>query len=338
MLKIKRLLLFIYAAAFAFILTSCGDPEAVKTAVSDADPSSESIIVQASKPDAQEETQGETAERDAVEDSEAIEETLAETSEEDVPKTTTSSSEGFSFEDVMGIIYKVSVDPTVRKHDYNWENLTYENGRAYYEDENYTSLTGIDVSYFQGDIDWAAVKADGIDFVIIRLGYRGYGEGTLNTDVKALENIDGAHAAGLDVGVYFFSQAINEEEAEEEADYIMQVLDGRSIELPIVYDPEEITDDEARSDGITGDQLTRNTLAFCEKIEEYGHETMLYSNMKWEAYKFNLSQLSDIEIWYADYTETPQTPYHFAYWQYSETGSVAGIEGPVDMNIRFIKK
>ena len=108
--------------------------------------------------------------------------------------------------------------------------------------------------------------------------------------------------------------------------------------MPVVYDPEHILEDEARTDGVTGEQFTQNAKVFCKEIEKAGYDAMIYSNMLWEAYELDLEKLLDYPVWYADYEELPQTPYRFSMWQYSSTGSVPGIEGNVDLNIQLLKK
>lgn len=223
---------------------------------------------------------------------------------------------------------------------YDWECLRNdENGIFYDGDERYGIQRGIDVSRFQKDIDWDRVKAAGIDFVIVRVGFRGYGSsGQLKEDERFRQNIEGAHAAGLEVGVYFFAQAVNEEEAIEEAQFVEGLLEGIDIELPVVYDPELIRDDEARTDNVSGEQFTKNTIAFCEEMRSAGYEPMIYSNMVWEAELFDMGQLQQYPFWYADYEPVPQTPYAFEYWQYSEKGRVDGISGEVDLDVRFVQR
>lgn len=140
------------------------------------------------------------------------------------------------------------------------------------------------------------------------------------------------------MGVYFFAQAINEEEAKEEAEFVLEHIAGYELQLPVVYDPESILDDEARTDDVSGEQFTKNTEVFCSMIEEAGYQPMIYSNMLWEAYELNLEYLEGYPIWYADYEPLPQTPYHFDFWQYTNEGSVDGIEGRTDLNIQLIPK
>lgn len=211
--------------------------------------------------------------------------------------------------------------------------------RMSYEDQYYRSEQGIDVSGYNGEIDWERVKASGIEFAFIRLGYRGYTEGGLNLDSRFEENIQGALSAGLKVGVYFFAQAINEEEAREEADFVLEHIRGYKVVLPVVYDPEDIQD-EARTDGISKEQFTANTLAFCKRIEEAGYEPAIYCNAAWQAWHLDMTQLTGILTWYADFTEYPQSSYHFEIWQYSNKGRVDGIaeDLDVDMDIRILPK
>ncbi len=244
----------------------------------------------------------------------------------------------FSFETTQGESMNAYLQESVKMHPYDWSNLEEKDGRLTYEDETCTSRWGVDVSAHDSEIDWEEVKEAGASFAFVRVGYRGYGkEGTLHTDEYALKNIDGAQAAGLDVGVYFFSQAVNEEEATEEADLTLEILDGRTLELPVVFDPEDILDDEARTDTVSGEQFTKNTNAFCDQIREAGYEPMIYCNLMWEAYTLDLTQLSDLDIWYADYEPEPQTPYNFTFWQYDDSGEVPGISGNVDLDLEIIQ-
>ena len=208
-----------------------------------------------------------------------------------------------------------------------------------YEDDKYTSKFGIDVSKFQGKIDFEKVKEAGVEFVIVRVGFRGYGSsGSLSEDARYRQNIEGAKAAGLDVGVYFYAQAINEEEAIEEAEYVLNLIEGYDLQLPVVYDPEHVLDDTARTDDVTGEQFTKNAKAFSDRISEAGLEPMIYANMLWEAYELDLSKLDNISVWYADYELKPQTPYEFSMWQYSQGGHISGIDGSVDLNIMLVEK
>lgn len=243
------------------------------------------------------------------------------------------------FVDVFGKPYKTEIRPDIKKHTYDWNYLSGNGLSLKYEDEHYSSRLGIDVSYHQGDIDWKKVKDAGVEFVFLRIGYRGYGEkGNICLDEKFDEYLKEAQDAGLDVGVYFFSQAVNEKEAKEEADFVISHLKGVDLQLPVVYDPEKIRDDKARTDNVTGEQFTKNTIVFCDAVKNAGYEPMLYSNMLWEAFEYDLGQLTDLPIWYADYEPHPQTPYYFSFWQYTEKGTIDGIEGGVDFDLQFLQK
>lgn len=243
----------------------------------------------------------------------------------------------FSFTDVYGQVYEAALNEEATLHDYDMQYFHSDGLWKSYDAPGYISRIGVDVSKFQGEIDWEKVKAQGIEFAFIRVGNRGYGqEGTLNADGMYLKNIEGAKAAGIDVGVYFYSQAVNEEEAVEEAEFLLGLIDGTELEYPVVFDEEYVVEDEARTDGISAKQFTENALAFCRTIEDAGYEPAIYATMKWEAFALEMEKLNGYPKWYADYEEFPQTPYDFSYWQYTNEGVVEGISGPVDLNLQLI--
>ena len=244
------------------------------------------------------------------------------------------------FVDIFGQSYQAEIDPLVKKQDYKREGFVREGQKLSYQgDERYRFRLGVDVSYHQGTVDWAKVKEAGYDFAFLRIGYRGYGEaGRLCEDTKFYDNFAQARAAGLDVGVYFFSQAVNEREAAEEAEFVLQLLGGIDLQMPVVYDPEKLPGVQTRVDDLSREQFTQNVLTFTRLIRENGYEPMLYSNMLFEAYEYDLTQLSDLDIWYADYEPYPQTPYAFAIWQYTNEGQVDGISGGVDLNIQLLPR
>jgi len=197
------------------------------------------------------------------------------------------------------------------------------------------TLTGIDVSSYQGDIDWTKVKASGIDFAIIRVGFRGYTVGNLNADSYFEKNIQGALDAGLDVGVYFFSQAITETEAAEEAKFVLSRIEDYDITYPVVFDWEALGKTEARTYGLDTDTLCKCADTFCGMIEDAGYTPMIYFTSYIGYIKYDLSRMLDYEFWYARYSDTPSFYYDFDMWQYSSSGTVGGISGSVDMNICF---
>jgi GH25 family lysozyme M1 (1,4-beta-N-acetylmuramidase) len=239
------------------------------------------------------------------------------------------------------------------------------NRLVYSQNGKQVSRTGIDVSAHQGTINWQAVAADGIDFVFIRIGNRGYTEGQIFLDEQFEENYLGATKAGLSVGVYFFSQALNNQEAKEEAEFVLRTLGGRKLSYPVVYDFEPVSDAAGRANNIDRHQLTNNALTFCAIIEAAGYHTMIYGNNRdvssyyldvlfgdsWHDGKAgakaptagqgtsgNTLGASGMErnIWFAEYdSNIPNAKFDFKIWQYSNSGNVAGILTSVDMNIEL---
>ncbi len=254
---------------------------------------------------------------------------------EEFPQETASTV--LHFVDVFNKEYEVEINNSIPMHYYDNTAFIHNGDKLSYNDNSFTSRMGVDVSKYQNNVNWNKVKAAGYDFAFLRIGFRGYGQaGNIVLDSRFYNHIKGAKDAGLDVGVYFFSQAINEEEAIEEANFVLDSLKDYSLELPIVYDPESILDDVARTDNLTKEQFTKNTIAFCDTIKTAGYTPAVYCNMLWEAYNLDLSAFPDTIIWYADYEPSPQTPYHFNYWQYSESAHVDGISGECDVDIEMI--
>lgn len=194
---------------------------------------------------------------------------------------------------------------------------------------------GVDVSEHQQEIDWQSVASAGADFAMIRAGYRGYTEGQVYADEYFKANMRGALKAGLDVGVYFFSQAVTVEEAVEEAKFVLQMLKGWELTYPIVYDWEFIENTSARTYNMTAEEVTDCAMAFCETIAYAGYTPMLYFGQNASIEHFDLERLRVFDFWLADYTDSPVFPYDFQMWQYSSSGSVDGIAGNVDVNYCF---
>lgn len=212
---------------------------------------------------------------------------------------------------------------------------------TYYEDGEESSYFGIDVSSYQGDIDWQLVKEDGVEFAFLRIGYRGYGEeGKLCADEDFIRNYEEARDAGIDLGVYFFSQAATAGEAIEEAEFVLSLLENRQLEYPVVFDWENVftgdPEDVPRTEDVMPQTLTLSAIAFCETIKDAGYDSMIYTNKKLATIKYDLRQLSDYPIWLAYYDTELNYCYDFDIWQYG-TAMVDGIEGEVDVNIAIIK-
>lgn len=234
----------------------------------------------------------------------------------------------------------VQYNPNADTHQYNWNKLLVNDSGLYqYEDDYYRTRLGIDVSSYQGTIDWKKVKNAGIEFAILRLGFRGYGDaGKIVLDKSFEENYINARKEGIDIGVYFFSQAINNDEINEEVEFIVENLKGKEITYPVFFDLEKIKNDTARTDNLTLEEITDMTLNFCRIIKEKGYEPGIYGNAKTFTMKMKLELFNDYQKWYADYQEKPLYPYDFSIWQYTEKGRIDGISGNVDIDIEFIKK
>lgn len=213
---------------------------------------------------------------------------------------------------------------------------TAADGRLRYNDSGVKTLTGIDVSEHQNDIDWALVAADGIDFAMIRAGRRGTTEGGLFADDYFVQNIEGALKNGIPVGVYFYSQAVSVEEAQEEADYLLKLLAGYDVTYPVVFDWEIVGGEDARTYSVSRQTLCKCAEAFCDKVEAAGYDAMIYFTQYLGYRKYILRALADYGFWYAEYKPTPGFPYDFDMWQYSCTGTVSGIQGEVDLNLLFV--
>ena len=216
----------------------------------------------------------------------------------------------------------VPINEDLAKNQFNIDNLVEDEktGRfSYVEDGNVTSKFGIDVSSHQGDIDWQAVADDGVQFAFIRAVYRGYGTGKLVVDEKCIQNIEGAQAAGIDVGVYVFSQAVSEEEVMEEAS--------------TVFNLKKVSDNEARTNALSVEDRTNLTIKFLDAVEAVGYEGMIYHNTEMGAMLIDLTQLTKYPKWFAGYNKEFYWPYEYQLWQYSESGTVNGIKGNVDLDI-----
>ena len=194
------------------------------------------------------------------------------------------------------------------------------------------SIPGVDVSAYQGDINWNQVAVSGIKFAMIRVGYRGYGSGKIVEDDYALENLRDALHAGLEVGVYFFSQALNEEEVQEEVDFILDIIKDYEITMPVVFDWEYISN-EARTANMDRRTLTDLQIHFIQEMKALGMEPLIYFNWYQSENLYYLDELEDAPFWLALYQDRMTFPWKVEYWQYTEKGKVPGINGPVDLNV-----
>lgn len=239
---------------------------------------------------------------------------------------------------IFGEIW-IPVLKDVKLSSHPLELLKEKDSRMYSYDQNgdFNAMTGIDISSHNNVTDWEAVKADGIDFVMLRVGYRTYGGGILHEDDKFKQYYRDAKAAGLKIGAYFFSQAVSEEEAVEEAQLTAKQLKGCELDFPIAFDWEIIFDDEdgARTDRVSVDTLTNLTLAYCQNMESIGLRPMIYQNKRTSLLKYDLPRMQGIPFWLAEYGDGPTYIYDYDMWQYSCKGHVNGVEDKVDMNLSF---
>lgn len=231
---------------------------------------------------------------------------------------------------------KLSVLGGVSKNTYNFDDF-YRVGSVMHYKPIKTKL-GIDVSRYQEKVDWKQVKDSGIEFVITRVGSRGYSEGNITKDGMFDSHAKGAAAVGLEVGAYFFSQAVNTAEAKEEAKFVLDCLKKHTIAGPVIFDWELIGGANSRTYNVDKKTLTDCAIAFCETIRAAGYTPMVYVGNTVGYLRLDLSRLTAYELWYAQYdTDYPGFFYDFRIWQYTSKGSVPGIKGNVDMDLWFVK-
>ena len=224
-------------------------------------------------------------------------------------------------------------EPTIPPEPNPYDRLDFQyNRNNYLLLQNLNSYPGIDVSSYQNNIDWEQVKASGIEFAIIRLGYRGYGTGKMMEDPFAKKNLKGASEAGIAIGAYFFSQALNIKEADEEINFMLKILGDYELDMPIILDWEIPTAD-ARTAKMDARTLTDIQLHFCEVMEEKGYQPMIYFNWYQSENLYYLHELEDYPFWLAMYQDRMTYPWKVEMWQYTCTGRVPGIVGDVDINV-----
>ena len=229
--------------------------------------------------------------------------------------------------------YTVDVLEDVPVFAYDPNSFSLQNGRMTCADPSVRLVHGIDVSSHQGLIDWNKVAGDGVEFAILRAAYRGYTAGSLNKDSTFDYNADQAAQAGLQVGAYIFSQAITVEEAVQEADFLLEILAGKPIDGPVVFDWEVIGTKDARTYGLDTQTLCAAANAFCRRIEQAGYTPMVYFNSYAGYVKYDLSEIMEYPFWFAQYKEQPDFYYNFQMWQYTSSGKVSGIDGNVDLDV-----
>lgn len=248
----------------------------------------------------------------------------------------------FFYDKVLGDVW-VPVLSDVPPNNYKESNFSLDaQNRVIYRNNNGQSVSyaGIDISSHQKNIDWEKVVSDGIEFVIIRVGYRGYGEeGNIIPDTAFYDNVNGALSVGIEVGVYFFSQALNATEAIEEAEFVIDAVKELDITYPVVFDWENIPAEEyedARTNDTSSADATYAAIAFCDTVQAAGYKPMIYTNKKQALLKYDLRLLIRYPVWLAYHTYPLNYYYDFEIWQYG-VGKVDGIDGDVDLNVKIIK-
>lgn len=233
-----------------------------------------------------------------------------------------------------GLVW-VDEQKNVPVSDFTPEDFTSDGQYMRYTGTDYTAAYGIDVSEHQNNIDWAQVADSGVEFVMIRSGYRGSTEGQLYIDSYFRENIEGALANGIAVGVYFFSQATTEAEAVAEADYVIAQLKEYSdrITMPVVYDWEQTGMDDARTVELPAERITACAEKFCSTIAQAGYTPGVYFNRHMGYYFFDFTNLSQYMLWFAGEGDYPDFHYRHNMWQYTFKGEIPGIDGEVDLDL-----
>jgi GH25 family lysozyme M1 (1,4-beta-N-acetylmuramidase) len=236
-----------------------------------------------------------------------------------------------------GTTEQVKINKALKKNSYSETGFQKENGLMhYYENGKDISYAGVDISKNSGTVDFEALKKSGISFVMIKLGSRGYDTGKVTLDSSFVTNIQGAEAAGLGVGIYFYSQAVSEAEATEEVNFILQNLKGYTITYPVVMDMELVANDTARTDKLSAADKTRVTATFMSGVQAAGYIPAVYGNKEWLLTKINLQSIGQSKVWLSQPGDIPDYPYQFVMWQYSTDGKVNGISGNADLDISMI--
>lgn len=225
----------------------------------------------------------------------------------------------------------------IPKNSYKKDSFRKENGKLeYYKNNAKISSIGIDVSKYQGDIDWQKVKDAGIEFAMIRMGVRGYNSGKVVMDEDYIKNMTEASAQGISLGIYFYSQAVSREEAVEEANYAVVAAQSFGVSYPIVFYTEHIENDAARTDHLTPKTLSECAKAFCDTVKGYGYIPMIMGNKEHFMENMELTDIVEYDWWLSDITDFSDFPYKYSMWQYANNGKVDGISGNVNLNISFV--
>lgn len=233
----------------------------------------------------------------------------------------------------------VLISPYLTKNTLDFTKMEDNAGlKRYMENGRKISYVGADISKHTGKIYFPSLKAAGIDYVMIRLGSRGYSSGQIVPDENFKENIDGALEAGLDVGVYFYSQAITQDEAVQEANFVVQNLEPYrgKVKYPVAFNMGFVSNDKSRIEGLSRDDKTTVTISFLEAVKAAGYVPMVYGDKEWFLKEVDLTKLQNYDVWLSQEEDIPDYPYRYAMWQYDTNGVLNGIDGGADLNICFV--
>lgn len=230
----------------------------------------------------------------------------------------------------------VDINEDISRNKYDFSKLTYQKPfMNYYEDGKLVSKCGVDISANQGDVDFDKLKSAGCDFVMLKAGARGYSSGNLVSDEYFRDNLKAAKKAGLDIGVYFCSQAVTKSEAREEADEVLDAISGSSVKYPVVFVMENVIGDMARIEALDMADRTQIAKAFMDRVEDAGYKPMIYGDKEWLLTMVDMEDLQDYDVWFAQDSEEPEYPYEFGMWQYDTDASIKGISGDATMIMSF---
>lgn len=214
-------------------------------------------------------------------------------------------------------------------------------GKLYYQtsDGRTAKEIGIDISCFNTSVNWETLRLEGVDFVILRIGGRGWGSGRIYIDKLFREYFESAYYADFKLGVYFYSTAVNTREAVEEAEFVLSTLAGAPLDLPVYFDTEYSGDyPNGRADTLTPAERESIINAFCSVIRQHGYEAGVYSGVYFVEHELSKALTASSSLWIANYTRnsvSPNVPYRYDLWQYTESGKINGVRGNVDINVRF---
>lgn len=230
-----------------------------------------------------------------------------------------------------------NISSFITKNKYDENGFIYKDPiMKYYENGKNISYMGVDISKETGLVDFVKLKNAGVQFVMIKVGARGYGNGQLTVDDTFTDYIQKASEAGLDIGVYFYSQAITKEEALEEANLVYENIKDYHLVYPIAFDMEKVSGDAARTDFLTREEKSNLALIFLDALKNVGYKGIIYGNKEWLIKEINLSTVGTYDIWLSQEGEKPDYPYKYSMWQYTQSGTIDGINGDANLDICFI--